>query len=838
MRGTTRSTLVSAALCAAVFAPLAVARAQDAPYLTPPPAVVRAIDGSVQPLPIVSPARDIVALVDQDAMPPIAELAQPLLRLAGQRINPVAGNIHFTYRALPIKAITLRTIRNDKTMAVPLPKDGGAFGAFRFSPDGRRVALTRAAQGGLELWMIDVASGAPRKVTGAILNGVWGDACEWAADSRTLLCLTIPGDRGAAPRALAVPAGPKVQEYAGPAAPVRTNQDLLTSAYDEQLFDYYFTSQIARIDADSGQLQPIGKPAVYEAISLSPDDRFVLASRIKAPYSRLSPASDFAKDVEILDLQGRVLRTVGELPLAEAVPIGGVKVGPRDAAWVPVKPATLTWAEALDEGKPANKAEWRDRIVSLDAPFTGQPKEMIKTAARYQSLVWTDRGVGLLTEDDRSKRWTRTWAIEGDAAPRKLFDRSAEDRYGDPGQFVRRPSGEALAEFGPSPDRIVLQQGDMVYLAGEGASPEGDRPFLDRFDLRTAKAERLFRSPEGAYENVLALVTDDGKTFLTRRETVTTPSNVYLHGASSDPGAAAGAPASAPRALTAYADPSPELSSADKQLLTYDRKDGVKLSAILYVPKSRKPGEKLPVILWAYPREFSGADAASQVTGSPYRFDLANFGNLHYTLLTQGYALLVPAMPIVGSGETANDTYVEQLVSSAQAAVDKVVEVGVGDRARIGVAGHSYGAFMTANLLAHSDLFRAGIALSGAYNRTLTPFGFQNERRTFWEKPDLYARMSPFWYAHKVNEPILLFHGEVDNNQGTFPIQSERFYMALKGHGATVRYVVLPNESHRYAARETLLHVAAEYVQWFDRYVKNAPPAPVAPATPAAPASR
>ncbi len=230
------------------------------------------------------------------------------------------------------------------------------------------------------------------------------------------------------------------------------------------------------------------------------------------------------------------------------------------------------------------------------------------------------------------------------------------------------------------------------------------------------------------------------------------------------------------------------------------------------------------MLMWAYPREFTDADTASQISGSPYRFTRVS-GPSHLLLLTQGYAIFDnPTMPIIGEGETANDAYVEQLVASAEAAVNKVVEMGVADRDRIGIGGHSYGAFMTANLLAHSDLFRAGIARSGAYNRTLTPFGFQNERRTFWEVPQIYGKMSPFFYANKINEPILLIHGEADDNSGTFPIQSERLYMALKGHGATVRYITLPYEAHGYAGRESVLHTVAEMLNWMDKYVKRAGP--------------
>ena len=358
---------------------------------------------------------------------------------------------------------------------------------------------------------------------------------------------------------------------------------------------------------------------------------------------------------------------------------------------------------------------------------------------------------------------------------------------------------------------MIQQNGDYIYLRGEGASPEGDRPFIDRLDLKTLKSERLFRCPDKTYETVVALLDDGAKSILTQSESLTEPPNYYVRDLA----------AGARRAITDFKDPAPQLTGIEKQFVTYERKDGVKLSGTLYLPPGYKKGERLPLLMWAYPREFTDRDTASQIQGSPYRFTRVS-GSSHLFLLTQGYAIFDnPTMPIVGPGETANDKYVEQLVSSAEAAVDKVVEMGVADRDRIGVGGHSYGAFMTANLLAHSDLFRAGIARSGAYNRSLTPFGFQSERRTFWEVPQVYANMSPFWHAHKIKEPILLIHGEVDDNSGTYPIQSERLYMALKGHGGTVRYVTLPYEAHGYAARESVLHTLAEMINWMDKYVKN-----------------
>jgi dipeptidyl aminopeptidase/acylaminoacyl peptidase len=427
-------------------------------------------------------------------------------------------------------------------------------------------------------------------------------------------------------------------------------------------------------------------------------------------------------------------------------------------------------------------------------------------------MSWTEKGVVFMSESDRATRMTRTWIIDTPGAvPRKWQERRSADRYADPGSPVPRTG--VVGGRGAGSGRVI-QVGDTVYLSGTGASKEGDRPFLDRLNLKSLATERVFQTDETSHETVSALLSDDGKKLLTRWETKTDFPNYYVRDVA----------AGTKRALTAFKDPAPQLTGIQKRLVTYERKDGVKLSATVYLPPDYKPGTRLPFVLWAYPAEFTDTDMASQVVGSPNHFTTIA-GASHLLFLTQGYGVMDnPTMPIVGPGETANDAYVEQLVASAEAAVNKIVDMGVADRDRIGVAGHSYGAFMTGNLLAHSRLFRAGAARSGAYNRTLTPFGFQSEQRTFWEVPQIYEKMSPFFFAHKIEDPILLIHGEADNNSGTFPIQSERFYMALKGNGKTVRYVTLPLESHGYASRESNMHVLYEWITWFDKYVKNAKP--------------
>jgi dipeptidyl aminopeptidase/acylaminoacyl peptidase len=774
------------------------AAAGPSAYLTPPKEIVDILEAAPQPTVTIAPDRDTIAVTTRSSMPTIEELAQPMLRLAGIRLNPRNTAPH---RAPSGVAITLRSISTGAERKVSVP-DSARIGSIDFSPDGKRFTFTNTRETRVDLYVADVATGATKLVEPA-LNGVSG-SCEWLDDSSGVLCGFIPSGRGGPPGSPSVPSGPNIQQHAGRAGPVRTYQDLLTSAHDEALFEYYTTNQLGFVDAATGGVKTIGSAGLIERAVASPNGEYILIERTKRPFSRLLTRNGFPTDVEIWSRSGQNVRTVADVPTADTIPMRGVITGPRSYEWHPLEPATLLWVEALDKGDLRNKVPHRDRVVVLKAPFKGDPAEVAKTEYRFGDVRFTDKGTILLSEADRASRTTRTWVLNAAwSEPRKLWDRKQQDAYGNPGSPMSRPGR-----------RTILQSGDHIYLTGQGATPEGDRPFLDRLDLKTFATERLFRSENTAYETVLALLDDNAGRIATRFETRTVP-GIYT---------VRDLPAGSKKAILELKDPHPQITGAERRFVTYKRKDGVQLNGDIYLPAGYKPGERLPMLVWAYPREFVDADAASQVTGSPNRFTTVS-GASHLLLLTQGYAIFDgPTMPIVGPGETANDTYIGQLVASAAAAVDKAVELEITDRHRIGVGGHSYGAFMTANLLAHSDLFAAGVARSGAYNRTLTPFGFQAETRTFWEIPEIYARMSPFFHAHKINEPILLIHGEADNNSGTFPIQSERLYMALKGHGATVRYVTLPHESHGYAARESVYHAVAETVNWLDQYVKNAKP--------------
>jgi dipeptidyl aminopeptidase/acylaminoacyl peptidase len=787
-------------------------------YRLPPSEIARIVDAAPPPALSVSPDRRAIAILGRSSLPGIADLSAPELRLAGVRINPRTNG---PSREAGFTSIAFRPLRGGPERLLSLP-EGVRITYPRWSPDSSRLAFLLTREEGIELWVADEGSATPRAVTGPELNATLGAPFAWMPDSASLLVLRVARDRGEPPERPRVPGGPIIHENLGESTPARTYQDLLASPHDEALFDHYFSGQVVRVALDGAPDATIGEPGIISDFGPCPSGRYVFLERITRPYSYRVPYHRFPAIVSIVDGKGETVRTIAELPLADRVPTAfdAVRAGPRAFQWRTDAPATLLWAEALDGGDPRVPAEKRDRVLLLSAPFDGAPTPLIELEHRYAGIQWG--------RDDFALVYSRWWVTRNEkrfvvapsrpaAAPRILSDRSYDDRYGDPGMPVmtRNAGGGAVLLFGPD--------GTALYLAGEGASPRGDYPFLDRLDLTTGESERLWRAEDPYYEEVVAILDPGATRVITRRESHTEPPNYLLH--ELDSGSVTH--------LTEFHDPAPEMAGIQRRIITYPRADGVMLSGTLYLPPgydSERDG-RLPLLIWAYPREFRDAGDAAQLQDSPNRFTRPT-GASHLFLLTQGYAILDgPAMPIIGEGsEEPNDSYVEQLVSDASAAVDRVVGMGVADRDRVGIGGHSYGAFMTANLLAHSDLFRAGIARSGAYNRTLTPFGFQQEQRSYWEAPETYNRMSPFAHAHLIRDPILIIHGEADDNSGTFPVQSERFYAALKGHGATVRYVVLPHEAHGYRARESVLHTLAEMTEWMDRYVKNAPPRDPSPA--------
>lgn len=793
--------------------------AADAGYQLPPQAIVDLIDAPSTPSVRLGPDPKVAALLYRPSLTSLAELAETEVRLAGLRIKP---DINGPSRMVPTADIKRLDLETGEVKEIQgLPEDLRLV-YWSWSPDGRHGVFGHVVESGIELWKLSFEALKAERLLGPRLNMTSRTPPRWI-DNGHVIVLAVPEQRGAAPTRSRLPQGPTVQENLGGKAPARTFQDLLKDRHDEALFDHYLTSEPLVIALD-GTAKSFGAPAVYWNLDPSPDGSYVMVQTLHRPYSYLVQASRFPMKTEIWDREGKVVHMAYDRPLQEAIPIafGSVAEGPRNFSWRGDAPATLVWAEARDGGDAAKEAEIRDEVFLLPAPFEAEPESMIRLAYRYGGISWGNDDLALVDSWWWQTRHAKSWRVRpGDLskAPELLYDRSWEDRYNDPGSPVREMN--AFGRLGVK----VSKDGRYMFRTGSGASPEGDRPFLDRVDLKTGETERLFRSEAPYYESPIRVVDDRGDVILTRREAVEEVPDYYVRDLKKD----------TLEPLTRFPHPTPELKGIQKELIHYERADGVPLTATLLLPAgydAEKDGP-LPMLMWAYPLEYKSADAAGQVQGSPYRFNRMGWWS-QMIWLTQGYAVLDdPQMPIIGEGETEpNDTFREQLVASAEAAVNEVIRRGVAKAGHIAVGGHSYGAFMTAHLLAHSDLFAAGIARSGAYNRTLTPFGFQSEQRTLWEAPEIYAQISPFMHAHKVNEPILLIHGQADNNSGTFPMQSERFYNALKGHGATTRLVVLPLESHGYRARESILHVMWETHRWLETYVSfDAAKAEVSPAS-------
>ena len=780
-------------------------------YQQPPAPIAEILDTRPTPTPSLSPDRTMLALFDRANLPPIAEMAEPMLRLASYRINP-RNNGPANSRVTWLTGLSFQPVAGGPAQAVSLPANS-RFLSPGWSPDGRSVALLMDAPTGLELWVVDVASGSARKLTDARVNAASGGAFDWLPDSSGLVVRMTSQGRGPAPDVSRPPEGPIVEESFGRTAPARTYQDLLSNAGEEALFEYYFTSQLTLVPL-AGQARTLGAAAVYLGSSVSPDGRYVLQTRVRRPYSYVVPAALFPADVLVTDMEGVVVHRVADLPLRDNIPtpFDSVAPGPRSAQWRSDAPSTLVWVEAQDGGDPRTPAEVRDRLFTLEAPFDSAPTPLIDLKDRFAGMVWGDADTALVVSRQFNSRRETRYLVDpsNPGQERVLLERNYQDRYNDPGSPVTEPNASGFPVMRFTADRT------RVLMTGAGATRAGEYPFLSSMDLVTGLMERIWTSADGVYESVVGILDEDGRRLVTRRETRNDPPNLFVRDLDAEA-----------TPLTSFPDPAPQMAGVTKQLISYTRADGVQLSGTLYLPAGydKDRDGPLPLVMWAYPAEFTDAAVAGQVVDTANRFTRPG-GISHLFLLTQGYAVLDdPSMPIVGiNGAEPNDTYIQQLTASAEAAVNAVVEMGVADRDRIAVGGHSYGAFMTANLLAHTDLFRTGIARSGAYNRTLTPFGFQAEQRTYWEAGDTYTEMSPFTFANRVNEPILLIHGEADDNSGTFPIQSERFYAALKGNGANVRYVVLPLEAHGYRARESVGHTQWEMTRWLDRYLRNAGP--------------
>ncbi len=796
-------------LTLAMLISIAVTSQEPLGYQLPPQEIIDLVDVPATPSTSISPDNSTIAFIGNPGIPALEDLAREELRLGGMRIDPLTnGPSRRSYG----NSITLTDINGENERPVTGLPESPRISNTSWSPDSRHMAFLQTTENQIELWVLDVENARASKIAQQAINSVMGNAFSWSSDNKTIIFTAVPENRGEIPVKPRVADGPVLQENIGRRAAVRTFQDMLGDRYDEELFDYYAISQLIKTDLD-GNEQKIGEPGVIWYFNISPDAKYILVNQIERPYSYIVPFSRFPQTMEVINMQGERVYLVEEVPVSDNLPqgFGATREGRRSVTWRNDAPATLFWVEALDGGDPANEVDFRDQLLSLAAPFADQPTPVIKTELRYGGITWGKDDLAIISESWRRTRRSITSSFnpnEENTQKSIIFDRSFEDRYNDPGRFQTTRN-----EYGQS-ELLFDRRGRKLYLFGQGASPEGNRPFIDEYDVRSKETNRLWRSEAPYYETPVSIIDVNRGQVITRRESNDMHPNFYIRDLRRN----------RLTQITNLPDPFDALKELHSEMIHYERSDGIPLNGTLYLPAgyNKETDGPLPTMLWAYPREFRSADAAGQVSGSPYTYTRVG-ATSPVLLATQGYAVLNNAsFPIVGEGDNEpNDTFAEQLVANAEAAINKLVEMGVTDPERVAVSGHSYGAFMTANLLAHSDLFAAGVARSGAYNRSLTPFGFQAEERTYWDAPDVYHHMSPFSYAHQITTPILLIHGADDNNSGTFPMQSERFYDALRGHGATVRLVMMPHEGHGYSARESALHMHWEWLEWLDRYVKN-----------------
>ncbi len=783
-------------------------------WKSPPKEVLDVLHAPRLPRVWTSPTGEYLLMADPVTYPPLAELAAPMHKLAGVRVDPSVNGIHGRHGAISPRLVQ---VAGGSETAVNLPKDVEVHGVD-WTADGQRFALTVRHSDHMGLWVGSV-DGRLTKIEGIAVNPLLGNGVRWMPDQKRLLVRRIP-KRGQPPPSPAIPAGPAILEGAG--AKARSTyeaRNLLETAHDDALFQYYTTSELVVVDPDQGQTKTLGPPAVYATSDFSPDGEFLLVERLVVPWSHAVPWWRFAREFETWDTNGKLIASITSVPLADQVPTHGVRTGPRHISWRATAPHTLYWVEALDGGNPVAKAPHRDRLMRLVAPFTSEPEEVFKAEHRIRSWQegWgADGGTLVLTQRERIRRWRYTWLLDVDQGTSRLwFDLNERDSYASPGSPLRRPLSNG---------RMVLhQRGDEVYFSGRGATDQGDRPFLDLRSMKTGTVRRLFRGEPERYESFVAFTGDENRFVMTSESAIDVP-NYYLATLGQEVEAATGEAirARTREPITRLEDPTPQLRKIKKQIVRYKRKDGVPLSFQLHLPPDYQEGTRVPTVLYAYPREYSDPSTAGQVRGSTQRFSRIN-GPSHLFFLLQGYAVLDrTAMPMLGDAETTYDTFVPQLVADAEAAVAKAIEIGVADPKRIGVMGHSHGALMVANLLAHTDLFSAGIARSGSYNKTNQPFGFQSERRSLFEAQKVYIQVSPTFFADKVDEPVLVIHGDADSNPGTLTFQSEVFFEAIRGSGGIARLVLLPHEDHGYRARENVEHVLWEQLRWFDEHVKGA----------------
>ena len=779
-------------------------------YQVPKKELLDLVDVDLAPSVLRNTKNSILVLLSRSTYKSINDLSKNELRIAGLRVDPKR---YIGSRTTYFNKVDLIDLEKGKN---PIPIKGlpnnPQLSNFIWSPDEKKIAMTHTSESGVELWLLNIDTRQAKKLTSSLINSTMGNSINWLKNSKKLLVKYLPKNREKIiDESLIIPTGPKVTENNGEKAQNRTYQDLIKNLTDAKNFTQLSNSELYLVDLN-GNKQPFLDSKMYRNISLSPNGKYVMVSFIKKPFSYLVPYYRFPTQTNVYDLNSQEIKVISDAPLQEVLPKGfmAVSTNKRNISWRKDHPASLYYVQALDQGNPEIEVPFRDAIYQWKAPFSGTPILLTKVKNRFAGIIWGNESNAIIYDQWWNNRNSKTYVFDpsNHKIPARIInDRNYQDRYSDPGDFV--------TEKGKYGELILALQKKSAFLLGEGFTKKGQFPFLDRINLESNKKNRIYQSSYTDKFEQLYDYDSKARKLNVRIESKNEYPNYFTLNLAME---------NKLEQLTYFENPFKKLENVGKELISYKRQDGLDLSGILYTPEGfdSENSTPLPMILWAYPREYKDKSSAAQKTNNPNRFIYPSWASPIYWV-TQGYVVLDrAAFPIIGEGEEEpNDSFRTQLVANAEAAINAVVNKGFADRDRVAVGGHSYGAFMVANLLSHSNLFAAGIARSGAYNRTLTPFGFQSESRSYWEAPEVYYSMSPFMHAEKMKTPLLLVHGEADNNSGTYPLQSERYYNALKGLGATTRLVMFPKESHGYRAKETILHLIWEQDQWLEKHVKN-----------------
>ena len=798
------SLLLLASVCASVFAQ------ENLTYQKPPQSILALADFQRAPAVVMDSKKTVMLLSFRDTYKTLTDLSQTELRLAGLRINPTTNIASATNYINNLKI--RKTSDSVDTQVKGLP-NGALITHLQWSPNEKKIAFTNTGAKGVELWVIDVDSASAKKLSEGVLSANLGLPYTWFKDSDNLLVKVLPKNRPALLDASKnLPTGAIISNADGTVSTNRTFPDLLKNKNDEVNFENLATSELLKVNLN-GKSSVFKKSDMFEEISFSPDGKYLLINTLQKPFSYIVPLDRFPSKMVVTDLNGKLIKVVNETPLIEIMPKGfsATQKGKRDLIWRADKAASLVYVFALDEGDPAKKVDFRDEIFQWNAPFDQAATSLLKTTQRFSSIVWGSDTLAIAYDSWYDTRNIKTYFFNPSnpsEAPRVVSERNMQDVYSDPGRFEMKHNQYHR--------NVLAIENNKAFLIGEGHSKKGQFPFIDEMDLSSLQKNRLYQSSyTDKIERIQSIVDVKKGDVLVQIQSKTEYPNYYFRNIKEN---------NRLTAITQFPNPFVSLNDVSKEVIKYLRKDGVELSGTLYLPagydKSKK--EKLPLLIWAYPAEYKDKNSASQSTKNSNQFTFPSYGSFIYWV-TRGYAVLDDAaFPIIGEGKTEpNDNFIPQLVDDAEAAIDAVDALGYIDRKKVAVGGHSYGAFMTANLLTHSKLFACGIARSGAYNRTLTPMGFQSEQRNYWEVPDVYNKMSPFMNADKMKTPILLVHGEADNNPGTFTLQTERYFQALKGLGAPARMVILPKESHGYTAKENIFHLLWEQDQFLEKCLKK-----------------